>query len=149
MTTTLSLNNLTVTDVLTETENYTISLFDRNTVRIETADNEIFLDAEDINTAADEIQETSYATLTELDRRVLGKIITRKNERYAELAKLHRIDSHSGDYISTIHAIEREEDTELCPQEILERLDEIVDRTVTSLEEQIKETGWPQKLEKR
>jgi hypothetical protein len=145
----MNFNNLAVTDTLTENKDYTISLFDRNTVRIETGDEEIFLDAEDIQTAADKIDDTSYATLTELDRRVLGKIITRKNERYAELAKLHLIDSHSGDYISIIHAIEREEDTELSPQEILNRLNEIVDRTITSLEEQITDTGWPQKLQER
>lgn len=145
----MNFNNLAVTDTLTENEDYTIFLFDRNTVRIETGDEEIFLDAEDIQTAADKIDDTGYATLTELDRRVLGKIITRKNERYAELAKQHRINSHSGDYTSIINAIEREEDTELSPQEILNRLNEIVDRTITSLEEQIKDTGWPQKLQER
>lgn len=145
----MNFNNLAVTDTLTENEDYTISLFDRNTIKIETGDEEIFLDAEDIQTAADKIDDTSYATLTELDRRVLGKIITRKNERYAELAKQHRINSHSGDYISIINAIEREEDTELSPQEILNRLNEIVDRTITSLEEQITDTGWPQKLQER
>jgi hypothetical protein len=145
----MNFNNLAVTDTLTENEDYTISLFDRNTVRIETGDEEIFLDAEDIQTAADKIDDTSYATLTELDRRVLGKIITRKNERYAELAKQHRINSHSGDYISIINAIEHEEDTELTPQETLNRLNKIVDRTITSLEEQITDTGWPQKLQER
>lgn len=145
----MSLNNLSVTDVLVKTDDYTLTLFDRNTMKIETSEHELFLDVDDVEQAVDKIENTRYSTLTELDRRILGKIITRKNERYAELAKLKRIDSHSSDYISVISAIEREEDNELTPQETLNRLNEIVDRTIDSLEQHVADTCWPNKLQER
>jgi hypothetical protein len=145
----LNPDNLIGNETITETKNCTISLFNRNTVRIETKTDEIFLDTEDIKATADKIDNISHARITELDRRILSKISTRKNMQYAELAKKHRINAHNGDYTSIIQTIEREEETELYPQEILERLDEIVDRTITRLEQQTKDTERPQKPEEQ
>lgn len=136
----MDLNELEVTDVLVEKEDCTVHLFDRSTVRIENRGQDIFLDVE----AVDGIGDVGFSTLTELDRRILGKILARKNERYAELAKRLRKDAHSGGYIQTIQTSLDDP----SPREVLDQLDKITDQAIQDLEQYVENTGWPTDLQK-
>jgi hypothetical protein len=133
-----------ITDTLVETEGYSIHLFDRETLRIDTGDREVFVDIKDADTAVDKAREAGYSTLTELDRKMITRIWSEKNGRYAALAKRFREDAHSGDYLETIEFIE---DGELSPREILGRFDEIVETAIENLEQYIQDEGWPDDLE--
>jgi hypothetical protein len=133
-----------ITDTLAENEGYSIHLFDRETLRINIGDREVFVDIEDADTAVDKAREAEYSTLTELDRKMITRIWSEKNGRYAALAKRFREDAHSGDYLETIEFIE---DGELSPREILGRFDEIVETAIENLEQYIQDEGWPDDLE--
>ena len=132
-----------ITDTLAETEGYSIHLFDHETLRIDTGDREVFVDIEDADTAVDEARKAGYSTLTELDRKMITRIWSEKNGRYAALAKRFREDAHSGDYLETIELIE---DGELNPREILGRFDEIVETAIHKLEQYVRAEGWPDGL---
>lgn len=140
----VELNSKEITDTLVETEAYSIHLFDQETLRIDTGDREVFVDIEDADTAVDEARETRYSTLTELDRKMITRIWSEKDGRYAALAKQFREDTHSGDYLETIDFIE---DGELSPQEVLDRFDEIVETAIQNLEQYVRDEGWPDNLE--
>ena len=140
----VELNSEEITDTLVETEAYSIHLFDQETLRIDTGDREVFVNIEDADTAVDEAKEAGYSTLTELDRKMITRIWSEKNGRYAALAKQFREDAHSGDYLETINFIE---DRELGPRDILGRFDEIVETAIQNLEQYVRDEGWPENLE--
>lgn len=141
--TSMELKSEEITDTLVETEAYSIQLFDQKTLRIDTGDREVFVDIEDADTAVEEAREAGYSTLTELDRKMITRIWSEKNGRYAALAKQFREDAHSGDYLETIELIE---DGELSPREILGRFDEIVETVIQNLEQYVKDERWPDNL---
>lgn len=132
-----------LTETLVETEAYSIHLFDRETLRIETEDGDTFLNLLDAKIAASDAQRINHTARTELDRKIITRIWREKSARYATLAKQLRGNRHNGDYLNTFS-----KNNELGPRETLEQFDELIDQAIQELERYVENCGWPEDLKR-